>query len=445
MHLFNNKTTEIMSQPKLTKTQTLFLSGSAIRPLLFSLLLLFCAAFNHTCAQATMSIQGILKKTDGSAVSDGTYNMTFRLYQEATGGTSIWTEQQSDVEVSSGIYSTILGNITPLSPEFSQIYFLGVSIGAAELTPRIRLTSAPYALSLIGLSNQFPSSGQVLADKILIDGGVLAKAGAPGTNVVNRSGYGFKDDIDTGVFSDGNGKTTIYSDNVAILGVLPDGVKITGTLTVTDEFSTSSLNLLSGGSIKYAGKSDWRLVFEDNLEGGANGWGAYNALQNQNNGWNNATNSGAPVISGSTSDFTGLYLYPNDNNQVLKKNYDLSAVGDFTQIKVTFKYFFIDTWGFGDDDRAWAAFATSASGAGMRVGWDYIASALDGTGEFTSEFRIANNFNGVGATTNSDFMRNGEMTAHRNGNNFWLFIGAALEEDTANERYGVGAIEVWVK
>ena len=37
------------------------------------------------------------------------------------------------------------------------------------------------------------------------------------------------------------------------------------------------------------------------------------------------------------------------------------------------------------------------------------------------------------------------MTAVRNGNGFWLFVGAALDSDVNDERYGVGMVEVWVK
>ena len=52
-------------------------------------------------------------------------------------------------------------------------YQLGVKIGTSELLPRIDLTSAPYTLSLRGSSNQFPGSGQVLADSIKVSGGIM--------------------------------------------------------------------------------------------------------------------------------------------------------------------------------------------------------------------------------------------------------------------------------
>jgi hypothetical protein len=37
------------------------------------------------------------------------------------------------------------------------------------------------------------------------------------------------------------------------------------------------------------------------------------------------------------------------------------------------------------------------------------------------------------------------MTTFKSGNNFWLYFGGASDEDTNNERYGVGMIEIWVR
>ncbi len=113
----------------------------------------------HAQLDPTLSIQGILKKSNGAAVDDGAYSITFKLYAAAAGGAALWTETQSDVEVSSGIYSAALGVVTPLNVPFNQLYYLGVTVGSTELTPRVLLTSAPYALSLIGQSNKFPSAG----------------------------------------------------------------------------------------------------------------------------------------------------------------------------------------------------------------------------------------------------------------------------------------------
>jgi hypothetical protein len=422
---------------------SMVLSGMAFRNLFVAAFILFSANLGFLEAQASLSIQGILKKSNGVAVEDGTYNITFKLYTAAVGGSAIWTETQSGVEVSSGIYSTILGNTTALNIPFNQVYYLGVTIGSSELTPRIQLTSAPYALSLIGVTNQFPSSGQVLADSMKVNGSVLAKGGAPGVNGASHTGYAFSGnngDKDSGLFSTADGKVSLYANNTEVLAATPGNVAVTGNL------STTNLTLPNAGKVTYNGLSDWRLVAIDDLTGGANGWNVYNAGPNEHSGWNNPTSAGAAPIEGVSTNFAGLYLYPADNNQVLKKMFDLSGVGPYTQIKVRFRYHFIDSWGYGDDDRAWAAFADGANGSQMRLSWSDFPSFLNSTGEFnTTAFVTANNYEGNGDPQHADYSQTGEMVAFKSGTSFWLYFGAALDEDTNNERYGVGMIEVWVR
>ncbi len=438
-----------MKNSTFSKHKTIHCSIQAMRYLLFTAFFLCTAQVSVLHAQATLSIQGILKKSNGVAVEDGTYNITFKLYTAPSGGTALWTETQSGIEVTSGIYSTILGNTTTLNVPFNQLYYLGVTIGSSEMTPRIQLTSAPYALSLIGTSNQFPSSGLVLADSIKVLGSVLARGGAPGLNGANRNGYAFSGnsgDKDSGLFSTSDGKVSLYVNNAEVLAATPGNIAITGNTAISGSVSTTNLTLPNGGKVTYNGISDWRLVVDDNLTGGANGWNVYNPVSGQYIGWNNSSSAGSAPIHGVSSNFAGLYLYPSDNNQVLKKFYDLSGVGTFSYIKVKFKYYFIDSWGWGPGDRGFAAFADGANGSQMRVGWTEMGNHLNATGEFfTTDFLLANSFDGNSDPQQTDHCQTEEMMTFKNGNSFWLYFGAALDEDTNNERYGVGMIEIWVR
>jgi hypothetical protein len=282
-----------------------------------------------------------------------------------------------------------------------------------------------------------------------INGGVLARGGAPGVNGTSHNGYAFSGnngDKDSGLFSTTDGKVSMYVNNVEVIAATPGNVAVTGNAAVSGNLSTNNLTLPNGGKVTYNGLSDWRLVVDDNLTGGANGWQVYNPVSGQHIGWNNASSAGAAPIEGNNSNFAGLYLYPNDNNQVLKKYYDLSGVGEFSYIKVKFKYYYVDTWGFGANDRAFAAFADGANGSQMRVGWTEMANHLNATGDFyTTDFLLANNFEGNNNTQETDYSQIGEMMTFKNGNAFWLYFGAALDEDTNNERYGVGMIEIWVR
>ena len=124
--------------------------------------LLLAALVVKVSAQATLSVQGTIQKSFGGAVDDGDYSLTFRLYTAESGGTLVWEETQDGVEVIGGVYSVLLGEANPLNAGFNTVYYLGIAVdGGAELIPRTKLTSAPYALSLIGQSNTFPSAGSV--------------------------------------------------------------------------------------------------------------------------------------------------------------------------------------------------------------------------------------------------------------------------------------------
>lgn len=112
---------------------------------------------------STISIQGVLRDQAGKPVTDGTYPMTFNLYTAATGGTSIWTETQNTVTVQNGVFNAKLGSVTPFSPSvtFNVQYYVGVTFGASELSPRIELTATPYTMGFKGTSNTFSAGGNV--------------------------------------------------------------------------------------------------------------------------------------------------------------------------------------------------------------------------------------------------------------------------------------------
>lgn len=126
-----------------------------------ALFVIFSFTAQDILAQTKLSVQGVIRKSDGNAVEDGEYAVTFNLYDTLASGNLLWSETQPQLNVTSGIYSTILGEVTPLDLPFDQFYFLSLTIDGEELLPRAPLTSSPYANALIGFDNAFPSSGNV--------------------------------------------------------------------------------------------------------------------------------------------------------------------------------------------------------------------------------------------------------------------------------------------
>src|SRR5260370_620489 len=99
----------------------------------------------HAAVPSTMSYQGLLTDNTGTALPDGSYSLTFRIYNVATSGTALWTETKPAVSLSRGEFSVILGSSNPISLSFRSPYWLGVTVGAnPELSPRVELAASPY-------------------------------------------------------------------------------------------------------------------------------------------------------------------------------------------------------------------------------------------------------------------------------------------------------------
>lgn len=130
----------------------------------------FLACYMHGClaaAPATVAFQGILKTHSGGSITSpaGGTAVTFSLYTAPTGGSPVWTENQS-VAATNGLFVVSLGSVTTFASAgivFDKPYWVGVKITgeAAEMTPRFPLESVPFALgdwNLGGNSGTTPAS-----------------------------------------------------------------------------------------------------------------------------------------------------------------------------------------------------------------------------------------------------------------------------------------------
>ncbi|MFP4458447.1 MAG: hypothetical protein ACLFSQ_02525, partial [Candidatus Zixiibacteriota bacterium] len=84
---------------------------------------------------ATLSYQGKITDTDGTGLN-GTYPVTFRIYDVETGGTELWSESHGSILISKGLFSVTLGNITPLDLGFDEQYWLEINIDGDDMSPR---------------------------------------------------------------------------------------------------------------------------------------------------------------------------------------------------------------------------------------------------------------------------------------------------------------------
>ncbi|MEY3194871.1 MAG: hypothetical protein RIQ78_968 [Bacteroidota bacterium] len=249
----------------------------------YGLALISFLVFTMLSAQSPkLGVQGILKKANGNAVDDGTYTITFKIYNTETGGAALWTEVQSEVDVSSGIYSAVLGSVTELNLSFNEGYYLGVKVGSTpEMAPRMELTTASYALSLKGSSNLFPSTGAVGAGTNaptagyqlhikngagiatqMVEGSTGAQIDVKKSTNTATIGFGTADNVFK--FNAGTNNTVIQYNGSDRLGVNTNGMSVTGSGTLNGNLTVSSgtaaLNNVSfsGSTINNSNNTEFR-------------------------------------------------------------------------------------------------------------------------------------------------------------------------------------------
>ncbi|HXR49924.1 MAG TPA: hypothetical protein VN778_02765, partial [Verrucomicrobiae bacterium] len=122
----------------------------------------------------TINFQAKLETSDGAIANDGDYNVEFKIYNAASGGTALWTEDYLNsashgVHVVNGYLTVNLGSITafPSTMAWDQSLYITMNIGGTggsaswdgEMSPRLQLTSVPYAFQAKSASQLQVSSG----------------------------------------------------------------------------------------------------------------------------------------------------------------------------------------------------------------------------------------------------------------------------------------------
>ena len=120
-------------------------TGMAI---LFLLFFLFSSFVKAVSVPRYLGYSGTLNSAAGSPVT-GSYNIVFKIYNASSGGTALWTETHTAVDVSDGFFSVTLGDTTALNLDFSERYWLGITVATdSEMTPRTSISSVGYSFAL---------------------------------------------------------------------------------------------------------------------------------------------------------------------------------------------------------------------------------------------------------------------------------------------------------
>jgi hypothetical protein len=287
------------------------------------------------------------------------------------------------------------------------------------LLPRARLSSASYALSLIGQSNIFPSTGTVGIGTQTPDANaqVHVKNGAGAGKITIEGPDGAEI-----VFKEG--------DNAASVSYDGDKINISNFNLVFNE----GIKLPAGKTIRYNGEADWRLVDIDDFKNGNDEWIChYN--------WSDENVAPFGRFTPNTPFSRGYFLRPTSTgNSCLKKQFDLTGI-PHTMVKVVFTYHFFDTWDY--PEFAWAAFAsqpnpyvqTGQSNGFFQLGWRKMSYAFNPRDAGYTDF----------VSTSRDTNVRGSMVAQTTLDKFWILFGSDLNSGANDESYGISDIEIWVR
>lgn len=226
-----------------------------------------------------INFQGKVVNTDGTNVTNGSYNFLLCLYATASPATActaganndaVWRESKS-LTVTDGVFQTALGDTTALpgSVDFNtDNIYLGVNFNSnGQMTPLIRFTAVPYAFN---------------ADKV----------------------HGLTVTDTTGTLTVPNGKTISFADAFSTTGAFPLTLTSTasttatlpsGTITLADTTTTQTLTNKTIGStgLTFSGAAtDITTGTGEDLVVVANGVGIINL--------NDSVTTGSLTVSGTS-------------------------------------------------------------------------------------------------------------------------------------------------
>ncbi len=251
----------------------------------------------------TMTYQGVLDQSNGSPVPNGTYMLTFKLYQPSSllPPILLWSETQN-VKVTSGLFDVTLGSVTPIDLPFNRQYLLGVFIGTdSSLTPLMRLNSSPYAIHAIYADSLTAAAGGALT-------GSYPNPGIASGEVV-KSINTLKDSV---TLAAGSNVTITNSGNtisIAAAGGSGGGGTITGV--------TAGPGLTGGGTsgnVTLSAAVPFRLTNNSNLavdsisnSGGGRGLFASSGYGTAVYAENTAANTNSPTVYATSNTNIGIY------------------------------------------------------------------------------------------------------------------------------------------
>ena len=136
-----------------------------MKKVIYLILIAFFATNIYSQIPQTISWQGILQDADAKNLS-GTYSLTVKLFDVASGGAALWSESHSNVAIADGLVNLTLGSVTPFGVNFDDEYWLEITIDSGTPLQRIKLSSVPYSLYSAKTNSVIQNDSLVLKDAL---------------------------------------------------------------------------------------------------------------------------------------------------------------------------------------------------------------------------------------------------------------------------------------
>ena len=111
------------------------------------------AATTGPTPPTVVNFQGRLTDSvTGDPVADGSYSVRFSIWDAAAAGTEQWNETQGTVTVTDGLFSVLLGSVTPITKGVfnGTARYLEIKVGAdPAMTPRQQFATVAYAFHVL--------------------------------------------------------------------------------------------------------------------------------------------------------------------------------------------------------------------------------------------------------------------------------------------------------
>jgi hypothetical protein len=353
-----------------------------------------------------INFQGELTDDTGAPL-DGSYQMDFYIYNQATGGTALWNETQT-VAVSDGIYNVKLGAVAALSStvfEGDSLY-LEVIVESETLSPRQQITSVAYAMKA-KMAEGVAAGG--ITSSMLASGAVTSSAiqdGATMTEILDDDGPGsqlncdYIDGLDASAFAsaahDHDSRYYTKSQVDTIVSGLESRIATLETLLanvsrVGNDLTFSGMNVkIVDGSGSTYGTVNGRgnlIVGYNELRGGGydNRTGSHNIVVGS---YNNYSSYGG-LIAGETNTISGPYSSVSGGIYNIASGEYASVSGGHTNTAS------------GDESSVSGGLQNEASGAHASVSGGRYNDAIGGNTSVSGG--VANTASGSGASVSGGY------------------------------------------